>query len=294
MTSALFPHSWLRDTLLLVALGVSVAVHAVVLAIRFVPPSEIRFKSSDQPLEVVLVNARSPEPPLRPQALAQANLNGGGEHDKGRVTSFLPRLAEQVDAEALQASRRTVAALEEAQKKLLTQMQANAAAVPPEPPPQAKPAPEPAPRAPLDVRETVKAIARMEAQLDRQINDYNARPRRGFIGPSTRAVGYAMYYNQWKDKVERIGTTNYPEEARGRLYGELTLSVTLNPDGSIYNDEINVTRSSGVPVLDRAAVRIVRMGAPYGRFSGDMRRDYDVFEIVTKFSFTRGDGFETR
>jgi len=144
------------------------------------------------------------------------------------------------------------------------------------------------------VRDTVRAIARMEAQLDKQINDYNARPRRGYIGPNTRGVSYAMYYNQWKDKVERVGTLNYPEEARGKVYGELVLVVTLNFDGTIYNDEIRISRSSGYPVLDRAAARIVRLAAPYGRFAAEMRKDYDVFEIITKFTFTRGDGFEAR
>jgi protein TonB len=101
-----------------------------------------------------------------------------------------------------------------------------------------------------------------------------------------------MYYSQWKDKVERIGTLNYPAEARGRIYGDLTLRVTLNPDGTIYNDEVEVTRSSGSPVLDRAARRIVMLGAPYGRFSEELRREYDIFEIYSTFRFTRGDALE--
>jgi len=282
-----------RDTLLHLAVALSLVVHAIVLTMRFAPVNPARLKSTDQPLEVILVNARSQAEPARPQALAQARLNGGGEHDKGRATSFLPRAATREDNEALQASQRNVARLEEEQKRLLSQMQAAVTVVKPEPPQQKAPEP-PQPRAPIDVRETVRAIARMEAQLDKQISDYNGRPRRAFIGPSTKQVSYAMYYSQWKDKVERVGTINYPEEARGRLYGDLTLVVTLNPDGTIYNDQIEVTRSSGYPVLDRAAVRIVRLAAPYGRFSTDMRRDYDVFEIVTKFSFTRGDGFEAQ
>ncbi len=140
----------------------------------------------------------------------------------------------------------------------------------------------------------MKAIARLEAQIDKQTRDYNERPRRGFIGPTTRGASYAMYYAQWKDRVERIGTLNYPTEARGRLYGELTLRVTLNPDGSIYNDEVEVTRSSGSPVLDRAARRIVLLGAPYARFSDELRREYDIFEIFSTFRFTKGDALEMR
>ena len=140
----------------------------------------------------------------------------------------------------------------------------------------------------------MKAIARLEAQIDKETRDYNVRPRRGFIGPTTRGASYAMYYAQWKDRVERIGTVNYPSEARGRLYGELTLRVTLNPDGTIYNDEVEVTRSSGSPVLDRAARRIVLLGAPYARFSDELRREYDIFEIFSTFRFTRGDALEMR
>jgi protein TonB len=280
-----------RDTVLHVAIALSLVVHAILLVIRFVPADALRFKSMDNPLEVILVNARSQTMPVKAEAAAQAHLNGGGEHDKGRARSFLPRAATVEDSDALQQSQRNLARLEEQQKKLLSQMQATATAVTPEPPQQKAPEP-PRPRAPLDARESARAIARMEAQVDKQISDYNARPRRGFIGPSTKAVSYAMYYSQWKDKVERVGTINYPEEARGRLYGELTLVVALNPDGTIYNDHVEVTQSSGSAVLDRAAIRIVRLSAPFGRFGPEMRRDYDVFEIVTRFSFTRGDGFE--
>lgn len=283
-----------RDTILHLAIALSVIAHAVVLAIRFVPPDALRFKPDNRAIEVILVNARSQEAPVKADALAQSNLSGGGEQEKGRVTSFLPRSARVEDGDALEASRRAVAQLEEQQRKLLSQMRSTPQAVAPEPAPQPVEAPPAAPLAPLNVRDTVKAIARMEAQLDKQINDYNARPRRGYIGPNTRGVSYAMYYNQWKDKVERVGTLNYPEEARGKLYGELVLVVTLNFDGTIYNDEIQISRSSGYPVLDRAAARIVRLAAPYGRFAAEMRKDYDVFEIITKFTFTRGDGFEAR
>ena len=269
------------------------AAHALVLAVRFIPPDAFKFKSNDRALEVVLVNARSLAAPVKADALAQSNLTGGGVHDKGRATSFLPRAKEVSDGEALQASQRMVANLEEQQKRVLAQLREAPLVVPPEPSARKEPAAEPA-RTPINLLETKKAIARMEAQLDRQINDYNARPRRAYIGPSTKGVSYAMYYNQWKEKVERIGTINYPEEARGKLYGDLTLTVTLNFDGTIYQDEVEVTQSSGHPVLDRAAARIVRLAAPFGRFAQDMRKDYDVFEIVTRFSFTRGDGFEAR
>ncbi len=247
-------------------------------------------RAPNDALEVILVNSKSNDHPVKPSAIAQANLNGGGEHEHGRATSFLPRSAAPADGDILKQSQSSVERLEAEQKKLLTQLAQTPVTVATENPTHEDAQTPPTDH--VDPSALAHQIARMEAQLDKQINDYNARPRRGFIGPNTRGTSYAMYYMQWKDKVERIGTINYPEEARGRIYGDLILTVTLNPDGSIYNDEITVTRSSGFPVLDRAAKRIVRLAAPYGHFHDDMRQEYDLFEIITRFTFTRGDGFE--
>jgi protein TonB len=275
---------------LLIALVVSVAFHLVLFAVRFVVPQSSLFKPPDSALEVILVNARSHDKPVKATAIAQANLNGGGEHDTGRATSFLPRAAAVSDGEALRESQAAVQQLETQQRHLMTGKR-SANAIAPESP-QKVDANEPTPM--NDLTTSMKAIARLEAQIDKQTRDYNTRPRRGYIGPTTRGASYAMYYAQWKDKVERLGTLNYPEEARGHLYGDLTLRVTLNPDGTIYNNEVEVTRSSGSPVLDRAARRIVLLGAPYGRFSDELRREYDIFEIFSTFRFTKGDALEMR
>ena len=276
-----------------IAIAISIALHLTLLAVKFVAPEAMRFKPPDSALEVILVNARSPDKPVKPDAIAQSDLNGGGEHERGRATSFLPRSAQSADGDVLKESQSAVAQLEADQRHLVSQLKRAKTAAAPDPQPKNETAVQ-EPVSSVDLADSVKAIARLEAQIERQTSDYNARPRRGYIGPSTRGASYAMYYNQWKDKVERIGTVNYPEEARGRIYGDLKLLVTLNPDGSIYNDEVNVTRSSGSQVLDRAAKRIVRLGAPYGRFSEDLRHEYDIFEISSTFRFTKGDGLEMR
>ena len=274
-----------------IALFVSVALHLILLAVRFVMPQAALFKPPDSALEIILVNARSSDKALKPDAIAQVDLNGGGEHDSGRATSFLPRMAEVTDGEALKDSQTAVRRLEAEQRHLVAQTSDAKTAVPPESPRRIENG-DVAPTADLDT--SMKAIARLEAQVDKQTRDYNAKPRRGYIGPTTRGTSYAMYYTQWKEKVERLGTINYPQEARGHLYGDLTLRVTLKADGSIYNDEVEVTRSSGSPVLDRAARRIVLLGAPYGRFSKELKRDYDIFEIFSTFRFTKGDALEMR
>ena len=281
-----------EPTGLSIALGVSIALHLILIGMRFVMPQAALFKPPDSPLEVILVNARSADKPLKPTAIAQHDLNGGGEQEQGRATSFLPRDGQgTADGEVLKESQSAVQRLEAEQRHLVTQALASPLAVAPEAP-RPVDANDAAPTTDLDT--STRAIARLEAQIDKQTRDYNARPRRGFIGPTTRGTSYAMYYAQWKDKVERIGTINYPAEARGHLYGDLTLRVTLNPDGTIYNNEVEVTRSSGSLVLDRAARRIVLLGAPYGRFSDELRREYDIFEIFSTFRFTKGDALEMR
>jgi len=277
------------DSIVVIAIALSIAVHALFLAVHFSPPKDFRIQPSDEALEVVLVNAKSKSKPVKAKALAQADLNGGGEEENGRATSFLPKSDHAADGDVLKESQGAVAKLEEQQKKLLSQLRESPVAIDPEPHPD-NPSQDPQPQA-TDAASLAQQMQRMEAQIDKQINDYNSRPRRGFIGPSTKGVSYALYYTQWKERIERIGTLNYPQEARGKMYGDLILSVVLNPDGTIYNNEVHVMRGSGYPVLDRAAESIVRKAAPYGAFPAEMRRDYDVFEIVSKFSWSKGDGF---
>ena len=280
-----------RPSGLMIALTVSVALHLILLVVRFVAPHISMAKPLDSPLEVILVNARSNDKPVKPLAIAQHDLNGGGEHDQGRATSFLPRAREVSDGDVLQESQSAAERLEAEQRRVIMQNRMTGAPVAPEAPPRVETS-ETAP--PTDLNTSMKAIARLEAQIDKDTRDLNARPRRGYIGPTTRGASYALYYSQWKDKVERIGTINYPEEARGRIYGDLMLRVVLNSDGTIYNDDVEVTRSSGSPILDRAAKRIVRLGAPYGRFSNELRSEYDIFEIRSTFRFTRGAALEMR
>ena len=280
-----------QPTGLTIALTVSIALHLVLIAVRFAMPHVALFKPSQSPLEVILVNARTQDKAVKPDAIAQHDLNGGGENETGRATSFLPRSREAVDGDVLKEAQSAPDQPQSERRRLMTRIDKTTSAVATEAPPKAETtetAPSP------DLLTSMKAIARLEAQVDRETRDYNARPRRGYIGPTTKAASYAMYYAQWKDKVERVGTLNYPEEARGRIYGDLILRVTLNPDGTIFNDEVIVTQSSGSPVLDRAAKRIVRLAAPYGRFSDELRAEFDIFEIYSTFRFTRGNALEMR
>lgn len=267
------------DRLLLGAFAASLAVHAVVLAVRFVDPSALRVGASDPPLEIILVNARSDTRPLKAQALAQANLDGGGQNDAGRRTSPLPNTFEMRDGTMIESARRSVQQLEEEQRQLLARLARGEAPLP-RPQPQRRSDTTAAGAADRDA----ETLARLHAEIARQISDYQARPRRHHFMPSTSEYRYARYVEDWRGRVELTGNQHYPEDARGRIYGSLRVTVAIRRDGSVA--EANIDASSGSPVLDRAALRIVKLAAPYAPFPPDIARDTDILEITRTWMFT--------
>jgi periplasmic protein TonB len=270
----------------MIAISVSVLAHALLLAIRFVAPDAFRMAPADPGLEVILVNAKHANAPAKADALAQANLDGGGAAESGRSKSPLPDLRKTEDGDSLKAAQRRVAELEEVQRKLLTRSRAsrfNAAPVTE----TEKTDPN---HAGSDLVETTKAIARAAAEIADRIEDQNRRPKKTFIGPSTREVGYAIYYKQLQKRIEEIGTLNFPQSNGKKLYGELVMTIPVYEDGSIYMKEggPRVERSSRNAALDKAALAIVRRAAPFGKFPRNMRSPgrNDVWIVVTRFRFT--------
>ena len=265
------------------ALGASLVLHALVLSIQFKFPDAMR-KLAPAQLEVVLVNSKTRTKPVRPDALAQANLDGGGDTDLDRrARTPLPMLAETGRAAELKRAARRVQELEARQKQLLAQVQTkNKAPASPETPAV------PAQRVSgAQLADSALAIARMEAQIARDVEEYNKRPRKQFIGARAAEVRFAMYVEDWRQKVERVGNLNYPEGARGRIYGNLRLTVSINADGSLAG--VDIERSSGHKILDAAARSIVQLAAPYARFPPDIRRDTDVLVITRTWHFAPGD-----
>ncbi|MBU0601264.1 MAG: TonB family protein [Gammaproteobacteria bacterium] len=280
---------------LAIGIAISVFVHALVLAINFVPDIKPKQKASDQALEVVLVNARSRQKPVDPQALAQANLDGGGNTDQDRrAKTPLPASRRDQTGDQLVETQRRLQELEALQQKLLTEAQSKSALrtaerklEQPEPVPQ-----PPEPLSGVDIAARAVAMARLEAEIARNVDDYNKRPRKKFVGARTQEYRFAQYIEDWRQKVERIGNLNYPTAARGRLYGNLTLTVEIRANGEI--ERIDLNRSSGQRVLDDAAIRIVRMAGPYAPFPPDIRRDFEILSITRTWSFTQGDLLESR
>jgi protein TonB len=143
----------------------------------------------------------------------------------------------------------------------------------------------------LDILRSLN-IQRLEAEISKQWDAYQKRPRRHVMGASASEYRFARYVEDWRLKVERIGEVNYPQAARDqKLYGSLLLIVSIKRDGSVEN--IEMRRSSGSKILDDAAMRIVRMGAPYAAFPADVAKDTDVIDISRTWRFTSSDRIET-
>jgi protein TonB len=274
---------------LTLALGLSILLHAVALSIHFKLPDIIRDNYISPPLDVVLVNSKTRAKPVKADVLAQANLDGGGNTDVNRrAKTPLPVLKQaEPGADAKRAARR-VQELEARQLKMMTRLQAAKSAATAEQPKPASAAEAPQPQVSgQDLVTSALAIARMEAQISRQLEEYNKRPRKAFVGARAREYRFAQYVEDWRLKVERIGNLNYPDDARGRVYGSLVLSVSIKADG--YLDTVEVQRSSGHPILDRAAERIVKMASPYASFPASITRDTDILVITRTWTFAPGD-----
>ncbi|MDZ7751946.1 MAG: TonB family protein [Gammaproteobacteria bacterium] len=287
-------------------LGVSImlalAVHAlVVFGVTFIPEQPPR--ESRNTLDIILVPKETEKPPEQADFLAQASQEGGGESpEKARPTTPTP--APMVAAEP----KVTAAAPAPApppppapepppEKRVLTQEKAAVKVEPvetkpPKPPePEPRPEPEPAPEPEAEPRISAAQLinrslemATLSAELDVRMKRYAERPRRKYINARTREYKYAAYMEAWRAKVERVGNLNYPDEARRRrLSGSLLLDVSLKPDGSI--NKIQLRRSSGEKVLDDAAMRIVRLAAPFARFPDGIREETDILHIERTWQF---------
>jgi protein TonB len=271
-----------------IALGASIAVHAALLTVRFVDPERFNRVFEDTPLEVILVNTRTHEKADKSaRAIAQTSLAGGGEADRGHATSPLPPSALTEIGDAAEDAQKKVEAMQEQQTVLLSQLRKALAAMPPRDPKQPTSDPD------AQARETQrKQLVKMLAEIERRINEENARPKKRYISPSTREEVYAVYYDGLRRRIEDKGTHNFPEVAGRKLYGELTMIVTVNFDGRVLDTE--VAQSSGTLALDRRAMTIARNAGPFGRFSDAMRHKADQIVVVSRFKFTRDETLETK
>ena len=270
------------------ALGVSIAVHAALLTVRFADPQAFNRLFEDTPLEVILVNAKTNDKPDKARAMAQANMAGGGDAAQGRATSPLPHAMLSMQGEVSEQDRqRQMRELQEQQKVLLSSVKTALARMPPTDPQQQMLKPE-------DVQREQKRRQLIEllAEIERRIQMENERPKKRYISPATREAVYAIYYDRLRRAIEDKGTDNFPEANGHKLYGELTMIVTVNHDGRVLATE--VVQSSGNRLLDRRAQAIAKAAGPFGAFNGEMRRQADQIAVVSRFKFTRDDTLQTR
>lgn len=269
------------------ALGASIAVHAALLTVRFVNPEGFNRVFQDTPLDVILVNARSNERPDKAQAIAQASLAGGGDADKGRATTPLPPSALTEMGDAAEDAQRKVEAMQDQQTVMLAQVKKLLAAMPPADPSEANNKPDA-----QQQEDKRRQLVKLLAEIERRVNEENARPKKRYISPATREEVYAVYYDALRHKIEDRGTENFPEMGGKKLYGELTMIMTVNFDGRVVATE--VVASSGDRALDRRAQAIASSAGPFAHFNPAMRRQADQIVVVSRFRFTRDETLETK
>ena len=271
------------------SMAFSIAFHAFAMfGIALVLPDPRINLDTNQALQVVLVNSKSESAPVDADALAQANLDGGGNTEQDlRAKTPLPTIRDD-EKFTPEQSAKTVAQLEKETKQMLAKLKSDYKIAQPE----------------LKMQKSITSlsgddlvqksleIARLEAQIEQNISVYQKLPRRKFIGARTKEYRFAQFIEDWRVKVERIGNLNYPEQARReKIYGKLQLSVSIHKDGSL--EGIEVSKSSGKRILDAAAVRIVRLGAPYSPLPPSITRDTDILTITRTWTFTSNDRLES-
>jgi protein TonB len=274
-----------RPSVMQLALTISIALHAAVLGVRIVDPQDFNRVFQDTPLEVVLVNARSNEAPTKAQAIAQANLAGGGEAEAGIATSPLPPSPSELIGDDQSDASRQIQQQQQEQQQLLSQIRRDVAAMPvPDPRKTSMTQSE------RETEELRQQKLRLLAVIEKRINDENARPRRRYISPATREEVYAIYYDKLRHRIEDKGTANFPTLNGRKLYGELTVNLTIDARGHVVESEI--VRSSNSRFLDQRALAIAQAAAPFGNFSDDMKQKADQIVVTSRFRFTKSEGMQ--
>jgi len=268
-------------------------------------------------LDITLVNQQTELAPEEADFLAQANNEGGGEADK-KAPDPTPN-EDQADPVTAQASSKTkptpppqpvvkptppapvekstkVITQAKAERQIQTTKELNTDV---KPITEVVPPARPQLKASDLILQVKSDIKMLEQKLDMSAKVLNKKPRKRYLSSRTKQYNAAAYHEAWRKKVERIGNLNYPKEAkRQRLNGSLMLSVDINPDGSVPVDGIVVTRSSGHDILDKAAIKIVRLGAPYAPIPEDVLQDsvqdYDVITIIRTWKFETDRGLQAR
>ena len=276
-----------RPSVLQACLLGSVVVHLALLTVRFVDPQSFDRMFKDAGLEVILVNARGAEAPdVHAKAIAQHTLTGGGDALTGRASS--PLQADTLDnqGDATEDLHQRLEQMQSRQTVLLSQLRESMAKTMQ----QHNPSPNAAgPSASPD--EKSRQRLKQLAEIEKRVIEENERPKKRFVSPSTVGKVHAIYYHSFKRRVEDLGTRNFPSAGGQKLYGDLTMSISINQAGQIIDTK--VLASTGNSRLDKMAQAIVYSGAPYGEFTDAMSKKFQILVIVSRFSFTHDEALQT-
>lgn len=278
--------SWTQDRFM-VFLVLAVAVHAMLfLGVSFGISLNPVPRLADT-LDVVLVQWRTEEEPEKADYLAQANQQGGGETtEKSRpaepVSGEIPiplegqdpvQVEQQVPSPELEV--REIVAVEAEQSPALQQTSV-------EQPDFQRP------NASQLIQQSMD-MASLKPELSRQRHSVSKLPKREFISANTKQYEFASYMSAWVSKVERVGNLNYPSDLRRKkLHGDLVLTVGIFQNGTV--ESIDVRRSSGISEIDEAAIRIVKMAAPYSPLPDNISDRVDILHITRTWRFEAGFG----
>jgi len=264
------------------AIGLSIVFHLGILGWQRSNPSNPA--KTAQTLEVVMVNAATELSPVQARLLAQHNMDGGGQADLTNASQALPRTGDTGARVEIDSLTKKQMQLESEQQKLLTRMQsAESVALARSSTYFMKDSQAPG----LDDldRESVLQNSKL-AILSQQVQDYNQRPRKHFDAPSSLAIRYAPYIDQWRERVEQIGAQHYPRSSGKTLYGKVQATVTIRSNGTI--SDITIDRPSDQTALNQAVLRIAQLSSPFAPFPPDMAREIDQLVLTRTWNFLNG------
>lgn len=263
-------------------IAISLVVHALFLA--WSRPAQPAAELPTQNLEVVLVNAFDDQPPLAPQIIAQANLDGGGDQSARLASNSATRMGVESQDIALEAMTQQRQTLEQQQQQLLTDLLGSWSAPNPQndnqsPDQQAVQGADPTDQQALAMNARIAAILK-------DIEQYNARPRKHFDAPSAIANPYTGYIDSWRQAVESAGSQHYPAQGEHRPTGSLQVTVTISAQGQIV--DVVIDRPAKDPVLNQAVRRILELAGPFAPFPPAFHQTIDQLVITRTWTFTPG------
>ena len=264
------------------AIAASVVVHAGLLTVRFVDPAALDRIFEPPVLEVVMLNTLGQSKPVKSQLLAQTAMEGGGNAVAGRAADALLVEAAAPGSELQnQSAAASVEAMRQQQNVLLAQVRDQLATLQS----SAESAADPSKATQQEERQ--RRLIQQIAALEKDVATENARPRKRFFSPTTREAVFAAYFSDLRHAIEKQGTLDFPQREGEKIFGELTLAITVDAAGRVL--ATSVARSSGDALLDQHAQTIVRRAAPYGPFSAAIRATADQLVFVARFRFVHTD-----